>query len=58
MAAGNGFATREYLERSIMMSRRRVMGLRPVRVNPKMMNESTYHVIERWNDQIYGREYL
>ena len=56
VAHGGGFITKEYLERAINITRRRLAGLRPLKPNPKLMNESTYYVIERWNNKIYGKE--
>lgn len=56
VAHGSGFITKEYLERAINLTRRRLAGLRPLKPNPKLMNESTYYVIERWNNKIYGKE--
>jgi len=56
LAAGYGFTDKAYLDRSIAISRRRVMGLRPLKANPKLMQPSTFTIIERWNDRFYGEE--
>jgi len=44
------------MDRAIIIARRRLAGMRPLKPNKKFMGASTYFIIERWNNSFYGKE--
>lgn len=56
LASGCGFTSRDYMDRAIIIARRRLAGMRPLKPNKKFMGASTYFIIERWNNSFYGKE--
>ena len=55
LASGSGFVTQAYLDQAIAMRLRALKGLRPLRPGFKEASPHSMALVEKWNDEIYGR---
>lgn len=56
LASGAGFATREYMDRSISLVMRQLLGQRPAPVQSPPAMISTVKIVESWTNRWYGKE--
>jgi len=55
LASGSGFVTQAYLDQAIAMRLRSLKGLRPLRPAFKEASSHSMAIVERWNNEIYGK---
>lgn len=55
LESGSGFVTQEYLDKSIAMRLRALKGLRPLIYGYQEAKPHTMSVVQKWNNEIYGK---
>ena len=55
LESGSGFVTQAYLEQAIAMRTRALSGLRPLNFAPKEATPFSMSIVQKWNDEIYGK---
>ena len=56
LESGSGFVTQAYLEQSIAMRLRALKGLRPLSYGFKEASPHSMSIVQKWNDEIYGKD--
>jgi hypothetical protein len=55
LESGSGFVTQAYLDQAIAMRVRALKGLRPLRPSFKEASSHSMAIVEKWNNEIYGK---
>jgi len=55
LASGSGFVTQAYLDQAIAMRLRSLKGLRPLRPAFKEASSHSMALVEKWNNEVYGK---